>query len=39
MTDLNDYYAGDGQWFKIGVYGSTNGIDWDVGDVNPVSIL
>jgi hypothetical protein len=38
LNDLNDY-AGDEDWFKIGVIGSSNGINWDAGSLTLVRIM
>jgi hypothetical protein len=34
-VDLNDY-EGQGEWFKIGAVGASDGIHWDYGRVNTV---
>jgi len=33
--DLNDY-EGQGDWFKVGVVGASDGVHWDYGRVNTV---
>jgi hypothetical protein len=35
INDLNDY-EGEGDWFKIGVVGASDGMHWDYGRVNQV---